>query len=253
MAKYTLYLDESETFTNTHDRFFAVGGVIIEESLNDSLESEINLLKAKLWDGDKNCSTYILHEKEIYEAHKNGYAKNSCYNIFRENKKYRNLYAGLSKILKKYSLTTLGVCINISELAKLYPGEINRPLTIALQMLLENYCHFLGKMGATGDICYESLMDPGNQELRQRFYELEALGTMYYTSKFFQTHIGDIRFEGKSANLAGLQLADFIPNTFARKCSGAKAKHDSFKNIVLKQAYDGGIKKRSKYGLKLIP
>ena len=48
MAKYTLYLDESETFTNTHDRFFAVGGVIIEESLNDSLESEINLLKAKL-------------------------------------------------------------------------------------------------------------------------------------------------------------------------------------------------------------
>ncbi len=76
---------------------------------------------------------------------------------------------------------------------------------------------------------------------------------MYYTSHFFQTHIGDIRFEGKAKNLVGLQLADFIPNTFARTCSGAKAKHDDFKKIVLRQAYDGNIQNKLKYGLKKIP
>lgn len=86
-------------------------------------------------------------------------------------------------------------------------------------MLLENYCHFLKHNTATGDICYESLQEPGNQPLRQRFYELEALGTMYYTPHFFQTHIGDIEFCGKNENLAGLQLADFIPNTMARSAA----------------------------------
>ena len=156
-------------------------------------------------------------------------------------------------IIKKYNIATLGVCVNKSVLMKNYPGETNAQLTIALQMLLENYCHFLEHMHATGDICYESLQEPGNQELRQRFYELEALGTMYYTSHFFQTHIGDIRFENKVDNLAGLQLADFIPNTYARKCARIKPKHDEFKKCVLQQAYDGGISNRPKFGLKMIP
>ena len=253
MGKYTLYLDESETYTSPKDRFFAVGGVIIDNSQDAILEAELNSLKLKLWDGDANSSSYILHEKEITEANKYGHAKNPCYNTFRTNKKHKDLYAGLAKILKQYKLTTLGVCIDVASLSHLYPGETNRQLTIALQMLLENYCHYLGQMNSTGDICYESLLDPGNQELRQRFYELEALGTMYYTSHFFQTHIGDIRFEGKAKNLVGLQLADFIPNTFARTCSGAKAKHDNFKKIVLRQAYDGNIQNKQKYGLKKIP
>ena len=253
MGQYTLYLDESETFNNSHNHFFAVGGVIIENTQNSLVEADLTTLKSKLWEGDHNSSGYILHEKEITEAKRYGHAKNPCYNIFRSNTKQNDLYAGLAIILKKYNLTTLGVCIDDASLTRLYPGETNKHLTIALQMLLENYCHYLGQMNSTGDICYESLLDPGNQELRQRFYELEALGTMYYTSHFFQTHIGDIRFEGKTKNLVGLQLADFIPNTFARTCSKAKAKHDDFKKIVLRQAYDGGIQNKQKYGLKLIP
>lgn len=253
MGKYTLYLDESETHTGSGDYFFAVGGVIIEDSQNAALEKELDLLKARLWTGDANSSGYILHEKEISEAKKNGHAKNPCYNLFKSREKYLDLYSGLSRMLKQYNLTTLGVCIDCSSLSRLYPGGTNSRITIALQMLLENYCHFLGQMNATGDICYESLQDPGNQELRQRFYELEALGTLYYTSHFFQTHIGDIRFEDKMKNLAGLQLADFVPNTYARSCSGARAKHDDFKKTVLRQAYDGRLQKKDKYGLKLIP
>lgn len=253
MHKYILYLDESETFTAANNRFFAVGGVIIKEDKIDEVSSKLADLKKKLWAGDANASSYILHEKEISEAKKHGHARNACYNIFRTNGKYSDLYAGLASILKKQNLITMGVCIDETALGRLYPGITNSKLTIALQMLLENYCHFLGQQNAVGDICYESLEDSGNQELRQRFYELEALGTMYYTPGFFQTHIGDIRFEKKTENLAGLQLADFIPNTFARSCSGATAKHEDFKKRVLHQAYDGKLSNRPKYGLKLIP
>ena len=47
MGKYTLYLDESETHTGSGDYFFAVGGVIIEDSQNAALEKELDLLRCK--------------------------------------------------------------------------------------------------------------------------------------------------------------------------------------------------------------
>jgi len=254
MDKYVLYLDESETFTNTRDFYFAIGGVIIKESAHDGiLTTDLNALKEKLWNQGPISDKYVLHEKEISEVHSTGRTNNACYNIFKKRSTYNTLYIGLSNILTKHDITTVGVCLNEQSLIQLYPGETNNKLTIALQMLLENYCHFLMRYNGVGDICYESLQDNGNQELRQRFYELEALGTMYYTPHFFQTHIGDIKFPAKSENLAGLQLADFIPNTLARTASGSKPKHDAFKKTVLKQAYDGGIGKRPKYGLKVIP
>lgn len=254
MDKYILFLDESETFKEINNHYFAVGGIIVEETISTSvLQADIDALKRSLWVGHPNPEALILHEKEISEAHRNGSAKNPVYNIFKQNSCYKTLYAGLSKIIENRNITTIGVCLNESTLKLLYPGEVNSKLTIALQMLLENYCHFLMHNNAEGDICYESLQDPGNQELRQRFYELEALGTMYYTPHFFQTHIGDIRFTCKTKNLAGLQLADFIPNTLARKIAGLEAKHNDFKKAVFSHAYDGGISNARKYGLKEIP
>lgn len=253
VAKYTLYLDESETFTATNDRFFAIGGVIIESTAETSISLDLDALKTTLWSGVPNPTQFILHEKEISEARRNGKAKNSCYNIFRYKKTYNYLYLNLSRMLKQHNITTMGVCLDIARLKHLYAGETNSQLTIALQMLLENYCHFLMHRNADGDICYESLQEPQNQELRQRFYELEALGTMYYTPRFFQTHIGDIRFRNKAENVVGLQLADFVPNTLARVAAQIDPKHKDFKNTVLKQAYDGGLKMTPKYGLKTIP
>lgn len=253
MSQYVLYLDESETFTPGGDHYFAVAGVVIEECNLVSVTADLDALKSRLWTGDPAATSYILHEKEISEAHKTGRARNTCYNIFRANQKVSDLYSGLSQIIKQHSIATLGVCLDKTSLISNYPGETNAQLTIALQMLLENYCHFLQHVQGKGDICYESLQEPGNQPLRQRFYELEALGTMYYTPHFFQTHIGDICFVDKTNNLPGLQLADFIPNTYARKCAGITAKHTAFQQCVMRQAYDGGMGNRSKFGLKKIP
>ena len=252
MNKFILYLDESETFNST-GRFFSVGGVIIPDSQTAKVSSDLNLLKASLWNGNSNATSFILHEKEIIAANKNGHCSNPCYNIFRANSKAKALYAGLSKLIKDNSIITIGTCVNMVSLTTKYPGEVNPTLTIALQMLLENYCHFLTAQNAVGSVCYESLQEPGNTPLRQRFFEMQALGTMYYNSHTLQTHISGIDFVDKSDNLPGLQLADFIPNTFARKVAGLTPKHKEFKKAVFAAAYDGQINDRMKYGLKEIP
>lgn len=249
MDKYVLYLDES----HIEKAFSCVAGVIIKEADIPLISADLDTLKQTLWPTDPHPEQYILHEKEISQAKKSGTAPQPCYSIFRANQNYNKLYAGLSIIMKRYHILTLGTCVDASSLHTKYPGEVNPNLTIALQMLLENYCHFLTTSNAYGDVCYESLQEPGNTPLRQRFYELQALGTMYYTSHTFQTHIGEIKFCNKNENIAGLQLADFIPNTYARFVARKAAKHKDFKKAVLRNAYDGKISDSSKYGLKKIP
>lgn len=249
MDKYILYLDES----NVGNKYSCVGGVVIKTSDIMSVMEDLNGLKNSLWKNDSNPENYVLHEKEISEAKKSGKIAQPCYSIFRANESCNKLYNGLSKILKSHGIVTIGTCVDVQELATKYPGEVNPNLTIALQMLMENYCHFLTVNNAYGDVCYESLQEPGNTPLRQRFYELQALGTMYYTAHTFQTHIGDIQFEPKSKNIAGLQLADFIPNTYARFVANLRPKHKAFKNTVIKMAYDGKRNDSAKYGLKKIP
>lgn len=254
IMQYTLYLDESETFTSSAQRYFTVGGVILPKTEESKISKDLIALKALLWGNQPNSIQYILHEKEISEAQHNGVSKNPCYSIFRQNCKVNTLYKELSIILKRYQIVCIGVCLDADKLTQFYGNRTNRHLSIALQLLLENYCHFLMvHNNAVGDICYESLQEPGNQQLRQRSYELEALGTMYYTSHFFQTHIGDIRFIGKSKNVPGLQIADFIPNTLARTAAKLPPKHKGFKITVLKQLYNGNMDNCYKYGLKVIP
>ena len=249
MDKYILYLDES----NIGNDYSCVGGVIIKETEIPFVAKDFNALKRELWKSDSSSENYILHEKEISEAKKSGKITNPYYSIFRANSAYNKLYAGLSKILKNRNIITIGTCVDIKLLKSKYPGEVNNNLTIGLQMLMENYCHFLTVNNAYGDVCYESLQEPGNAPLRQRFYELQALGTMYYTAHTFQTHVGDIQFRPKSENVVGLQLADFIPNTYARFVARKIPKHKDFKKTVVKSAYDGNIHDSLKYGLKKIP
>lgn len=253
MAKYTLYLDESETFTSPHDRYFSVGGVIIDNSLLPAIANDLSLLKHRLWASDANADSHILHEKEIWLVQHGSPSGVTYNNIFRSKDNVRKLYAGLSSILKNHCVVTMGVCLSEKALLHMYNGGTNPKLTISLQLLLENYCTFLQRNNGVGNVCYESLQAAGNKPLRQRFYELEALGTMYYTPEFIQTHIGDICFVDKACNNAGLQLADFIPNTFGRVCAGLQPKHTNFKRTVLKLAYDGGISLPNKFGLKQIP
>lgn len=244
---YTLYLDESRA-----GNYFAISGVIIENSLEETIQTELDNLKRVIWDGDSNATSYILHEMEVSNGQRNS-SSLSYYNVFRSNALRTKLYNHLSQIINKNNITTIGTCVDEAELKKLYPGENNKTLNIALQMLLENYCHFLIQNNATGNICYESLMEADNSKLRHRYFEILTLGSLYFTAHCFQTHITGLHFIPKSSNNVGLQLADFIPNTHVRSAAKLPAKHSGFKNVVFSHAYDGTLNNRPKYGLKLIP
>lgn len=158
MDHYTLYLDESETFTNSGQRYFAVGGVILPDSEDASVSQALDNLKMRLWPGDASATGYILHEKEISEVRKTKTKGLPHYSIFRGKHSVKQLYNDLSRILLNGKLTTMGVCISLPAMMNAYGTNTNSKLTVALQLLLENYCHFLIHNNAIGSICYESFL-----------------------------------------------------------------------------------------------
>lgn len=256
MAEYTLYIDESETFNDVGKRYFVMSGVIIKDSDYPEIENKMSQVKKKIWDNAQGCEKNILHEKDVNFAN---FRLNSrrlsnipdCYHIFRDKKKVLLLYNELSKLFKSTPLYTIGVCQDKSVLFARYGEDnLNNQLTIAIQLLIEHYCQFLVMNKATGSICYEAMQPEQNAKIQQRIYELKALGTMYYSPKTIQNYLCGIHFVSKSENLAGLQLADFVPNTLGRYAAMMKPKNRDFAKSVREKLYDG--KGDNRFGFKVL-
>lgn len=259
MSEYILYIDESETFDKQNHRYFVMSGVIINKKDYAAVENGLNQLKQNLWSNVNGCEQYILHEKDV------SYASNRLnsrqlgkvpqyFHIFTNQAKVNSLYQGLSKLFKDSDIVTMGVCLDKNKLYQNYGEQfLNDQFTIAIQLLIEHYCHFLISHHAVGEICYEAMQPEQNAKIQQRIYELKALGTMYYTPKTIQNTLLGISFVAKQQNLAGLQLADFVPNTLARYAAGMKAKHNDFSKNIRKKLYnrDKNVE-LSKFGFKIL-
>lgn len=259
VSEYTLYMDESETFNSAGNKYFVMSGVIIKNSNYATVENDLNTIKRLIWNNAQGCEQYILHEKDVSYAsnrmnshHLN--AMPSCYHIFQNKRNVVLLYNELSKLFKNSDIVTIGVCLDKSVLHSCYgEANLNNQLTIAIQLLIEHYCQFLIKNSATGDICYESMQPEQNMKIQQRIYELKALGTLYYSPKTIQDHLREIHFEPKTNNLAGLQLADFVPNTLGRYAAMMKPKNRDFAKNVRSKLYDGGeTDGKYKFGFKVL-
>ena len=253
-----MYLDESETKKSDGSLFFAVGGLIVKNEDYAALENSLIAIKQLLWIDDTKASSYILHEKDIaFAARANRHMINQVptYNsIFRKKENVTLLYNQMSKLFRLAPITTLGVCLDKQALFNSY-GEkhLNNQFTIAIQLMIEHYCQFLSDTQSTGNICYESMQEEQNIIIQQRMYELKALGTMYYSPTTIQNHLHEIKFVQKSANCAGLQLADFIPNALARHAAGLQPKNQTLSENIRSKLYCGKSgNEKMKYGFKIL-
>lgn len=263
---YNLYLDESETFdedSKTKERsncIFGIAGIIVEETYaNDGLKKEINNIKKKLWEKEyKDYEELILHEKDVKQANNayNKYLLNKCEvhnRIFKNKDTIANLYRDLEKIIRNGQVITLGACIRKDELKKLYSSDIqNDRYLMALQIIMENFVHFLVKNNAKGRIIYEHIGEYQTKELRMRFNMIKTMGTLFISPEVIQERLIDIEFPKKEDNNAGLQVADFIPNVIIRKIAGKKLEKYNIYNKIRASAYKGNGNK-DKYGIKILP
>ncbi|MCD2347409.1 DUF3800 domain-containing protein [Clostridium guangxiense] len=266
---YHLYLDESET----HDldsnkswinRIFCIAGIIVKKEDNeDILSKKLNQIKVDIWGDLPNPTGLILHEKDIRFA-QNGFNKyklneiSSEYHRFRARRYSKILYKGLGDLISSDKITVIGGCIVLDELIKYYSEEIlTDQYLVATQIILENFCHFLQKNNGIGYVFYESREEHQNKDIRMRFNQIKTMGTMYISPYAMQRNLIHIDFPSKSENVAGLQVADFLPNNIVRKVSGGlynKKMHEfNLYQPIRKSRYDGGFKLFNRFGIKIMP
>lgn len=83
-------------------------------------------------------------------------------------------------------LTIVGSSINEDNLKQYYwvTGKNKQDqYLVAMQLLLENYCHFLCTNNAIGSIVYEHRELIGNEKLRDKYYHMKLMGSMYMTKE----------------------------------------------------------------------
>lgn len=260
MDEYTLYLDESYTYEhNGKNPAFAIGGFIIKNIDSKGINYAIDNLKKNIWSDSSNPTSTILHEMDLKNALNNRIPCSKIkpeYIRFRGNTILANqVYMEISKIVKNANIYTIGCVVKNNDYYSNFPKGIGNEISlVCMQIILENYTHFLFKNNAVGKIVYES-RDAMDKTMLMRFYQVSSIGTMYVRPDAIQQKITQFSFIHKTENLQCLQLADFLVNQMARKKSG-KTIYKNVKNLttnILSKSYDGTNGNVDRYGIKTIP
>ena len=262
--KYTLYLDESETHkhdaaSNCNNCFhFCMAGVIVADDDYEKLKTDVKQLKYNIWPELADPERVILHQMRLIEAEKGrlNIIEYPEYEKFRKYKERKKFYEELKKIFAHNALTIVGSSINEDNLKQYYwvTGKNKQdPYLVAMQLLLENYCHFLCTNNAIGSIVYEHRELIGNEKLRDKYYHMKLMGSMYMTKEAAEKRLLGIDFVDKANNEAGLQIADFVPNSFARDHAGMNQSNPNIFPTLKYHLYDGNQGNDNRFGIKYMP
>lgn len=246
MSNYYLFLDESKPSGNL--LYFCLGGYIIEE--NEYVQKMIplvNSLKNEIF----NNTTVVLHESEIRDPEK------PPYDILKDFEKKKGFWNGLRNIIDSCNITTIGVGINPIEYKKLYCEKYaNNDYFVALQIILENFVHFLEHNEGKGIIYIESRTPTDDTRLASHYHTIVANGTLFFNKVIFQKRLTTINFSMKQDDNVGLQIADFIPNPLNRACSYnydiKKQKKPNVFDLIDSKLYNGNCNLKERFGLKII-
>lgn len=269
--QYTLYIDESQTHNNSGKQpYFCMAGAIVNDKEYGIVENEINKLKKTIWNDCGNPEQIILHQKNIIDAGKGklDISKYPEYERFKSKGFRKKFYSEFAKVFDCGKISIVGGSIDVEYMEKCYDMEKPRmqgepvryrnqtnKYLITLQLLLENYCHFLVLHNGKGRIVYESISEIDNERICSKFYQIKLMGSMYITKEAMYDHLLGINFIRKDENNAGLQVADFIPYAFAREHAGFN-QLDKDEGLIRKMKYyryGGQQHDQDRYGIKYMP
>lgn len=241
--EYYLFLDESKPNGSNIHHLCLAGLVIKKEVYETEVIPAVRTLKNQVFEN----SEVILHESELRAA-------KDQYSAMRKKEKREEFWEGMNAIFQDYSMTTLGAAIHLKDYKDYYnDSELNDEYYIVLQIVLENFVHFLRNNNAKGQVYIEGTNTTDDIKLRNTYHKIIAHGTLYYSANAFQDRLININFQIKADNNIGLQLADFVPGTLNRSCNALAPKKPTIHPLIENALYDGGRGLHKRFGFKVLP
>jgi hypothetical protein len=147
----------------------------------------------------------ILHRKEII----------NCSGPFwrlRQPLRQQAFNMALLQFLHDQDYLLITVVIDKKAHVERYGVAALHPYHHCLAALLERYCAFLNRFNAQGDVMAESRGGTEDSQLKAAYQNLYHSGTHIHDVSYFQRVLTskELKLKHKSANVAGLQVADLL-------------------------------------------
>jgi hypothetical protein len=153
----------------------------------------------------------VLHRREIIEA-------KPPFDRLADPAVRKQFDEGILRLVAEAQYRVVTVVIDKKEHRERYVVWRFHPYHYCLTVLLERYVQFLSRIHQVGDVLVESRGKKENMQLERAYRHIYEHGTDHVDAKFFRERLSSaqLKIKPKSANVAGLQLADVIANPSSR-------------------------------------
>ncbi|MCY3544381.1 MAG: DUF3800 domain-containing protein [Chloroflexi bacterium] len=209
-TKYRIYIDETgnssiKSARSANERFLSLTGIIISlPHVQATMHPQMEELKVRHF-GSHPDDPVILHRKDILKKKRRF---DTLRNLSAEDAFNQDLLAHL----RDWEYSVITVCIDKKAHLETHETSQMDPYHYCLAVLLERFYHWLNRKGVRGDVMAEARGGKEDMRLKEEFRRLWENGTQYIEQGMFQSLLTsrELKVRSKSANIAGLQLADLI-------------------------------------------
>lgn len=215
-----LFLDESGdhnlSVIDPSYPLFVLGGVIMDEIYaREVLTPRIAAFKQELFGRDD----LILHTADI-TRNRNGFERLKDAGFRTE------FYDRLNALMRELDYHVVACAIRKDEHLARYGMAALDPYLMSLDILVERFCMDIGDVEDDGLIVTERRGPTLDHELELAWLNLKIQGTRFMQAKQVERRVQSLNLKSKSANVAGLQLADLVVTPIGRNVLGKPVKED---------------------------
>lgn len=147
----------------------------------------------------------ILHREDMINARK-------AFKNLRDGGVRAKFDDELLRVIKAAEFKVVAVVIDKQELRRAYGTAAAHPYHLGLGFLLQRFAGYLNHINRVGDILGESRGGKEDRLLKESYSRVFERGVWMTRSEVFQSALtsGELKLKPKSANIAGLQLADLL-------------------------------------------
>ena len=222
---YRMYVDEVghadlRASQDPKQRYLSLTGIIFNREYHDATVAPLlERLKLRHFPPRADGSPLIFHRKELVNG-------NYPFDALRDTEKKEVFDEHLLWLLRKLEYVVFSTTIDKLEHLNRYTVWHYHPYHYCQEVILERYVMWLRRRGAKGDVFAESRGRREDFLLKKAFRFIYNNGTSHMKKDDFQNCLlqNDVKLFRKSANIAGLQLADLIAHPSFKVMMARKSK-----------------------------
>lgn len=214
---YRLFVDEvgngdlKGAENDPNIRYLSLTGVLTPlKTHNDVIQPRLDAFKEKLF-GHTPDIPVVLHRREIMR-------REGPFATLRDPGKLDEFNNYILEELHRIPYLVITVQIDKKKHLEQYGVWHFDPYHYCMRCLVERYVMYLKSRNIQGDVVVEARNKSVDKKLKASFARVYSNGTEHIPARIVQMHLTsrDIHMRAKTANVAGLQIADLLAHPSAR-------------------------------------